>query len=135
VFDPSSGRTVQWTDLPRSMSQLSRSADGRLLAFTQTVTKPAPGSHGGGFEILGYQVRVLATDAAPGTVDGRSRVAAAISAQDSVSPATPAVLLSPAGTAFYLCAEPWVYPEPGPRRSRTRPGSSPTGPPQARRPA
>jgi hypothetical protein len=115
VFDPVTGLTRQWTDAPAYISQLSMSADGRLLAFTQTVTKPAPGSHGNGFEILGYQVRVLATDAAAGTVDGRSRVAAAISAQDSLF-ATPAVLLSPTGASFYLCAEPWAVPKRGAKK-------------------
>ena len=77
------GRTRQWTDAPAYLTQLSMSANGRLLAFSETLTKPAPGSGNGGFEITGYQVRALATDAAPGPVDGRSRVAASISPQDS----------------------------------------------------
>jgi hypothetical protein len=114
VFDPSTGRTRQWTDVPRSLAQLSMSADGRLLAFAQTMTKPAPGGDGG-FQITGYQVRVLATDATPGTVDGRSRVAASISALDSMF-AAPTVLLSPTGTTFYLCATPFAFPKPGAKR-------------------
>jgi hypothetical protein len=112
VFDPSNGRTRQWTDAPKYMTQLSMSANGRLLAFTQTLTKPAPGSGDNGFEITGYQVRVLATDAATGPVAGRSRVAASISAQDSQL-AAQTVLLSPTGTSFYLCTEPFVLPKRG----------------------
>jgi hypothetical protein len=111
VFDPGNGRTRQWTGVPPYVTQLSMSANGRLLAFTQTLTKPAPGS-GGGYQITGYQVRVLATDAAPGPVDGRSRVAASVSAQDSLL-AAPTVLLSPSGTSFYLCAEPFAFPKRG----------------------
>jgi hypothetical protein len=111
VFDPGNGRTRQWTDAPPHLTQLSMSANGRLLAFTQTLTKPAPGGNGG-FEITGYQVRALATDAAPGPVDGRSRVTASISPQDSLFTA-PAVLLSPAGTSFYLCTEPSGLPQRG----------------------
>jgi hypothetical protein len=111
VFDPVTGRTRQWTDAPKYMSQLSMSANGRLLAFTQQLTKPVPHSNGG-FETTGYQVRVLATDAAPGPVDGRSRVAASISPQDSEF-VTPTVLLSPTGTSFYLCAQPFAFPKRG----------------------
>jgi hypothetical protein len=103
VLDPGTGRTRRWTDAPKYLSQLSMSANGRLLAFTQELTRPAPGS-GGGYEILGYQVRVLATDAAPGPVERRSRVAASVSAQDSLF-ATPTALLSATGTSFYLCTE------------------------------
>jgi hypothetical protein len=114
VFDPVTGRTRQWTDAPTYMSQLSMSANGRLLAFTQELTRPVPHSNGG-FQITGYQVRVLATDAAPGTVDGRSRVAAAISPQDSLFAAL-TVLLSPTGTSFYLCVTPFAFPERGAKR-------------------
>jgi hypothetical protein len=111
VLDAGTGRTRQWTDAPKYLSQLSMSADGRLLAFSQTLTKPAPGS-GGGYEITGHQVRVLATDAAPGSIDERSRVAASISPQDSLF-AAPTVLLSPTGTSFYLCMEPFALPKRG----------------------
>ena len=115
MFEPGNGRTRQWTDAPAYLTQLSMSANGRLLAFVQTLTKPAPGGGGGGFEITGYQVRVLATDTAPGPVDGRSRVAASISPQDSQF-VTPAVLLSPTGTSFYLCAEPFAFPQRGAKK-------------------
>jgi hypothetical protein len=108
VFDPVTGHDRQWTDAPAYMSQLSLSANGRLLAFTQQLSKPVPHSPGA-FQITGYQVRVLATDAAPGPVDGRSRVAATLSPQDSEF-ATPTVLLSPTGTSFYLCAQPFAFP-------------------------
>jgi hypothetical protein len=114
VFDLGSGLTRQWTDVPARVSQLSVSADGRLLAFAQTMTRPPPGS-GGGVQITGYQVRVLAADAAPGTVDGRSRVAAALPADDSLL-AAPTVLLSPTGTSFYLCAEPYAFPKRGAKK-------------------
>ena len=90
------------------------SANGRLLAFSEEETKPAPGGNGG-FEILGYQVRALATDAATGPVDGRSRVEASISLQDSTF-ALPTVLLSPTGTAFYLCTEPFALPKRGSKK-------------------
>ena len=115
VFDPGNGQTRQWTNAPKYVTQLSMSANGRLLAFTQTLTKHAPGTGGNDFQITGYQVRVLATDAAPGPVDGRSRVAASISPQDSLF-ATPTVLLSPTGTSFYLCAEPFTFPKRGARK-------------------
>jgi hypothetical protein len=114
VLYPGNGQTRQWTDAPPYVTQLSMSANGRLLAFTQTLTKPAPGG-GNGFEITGYQVRVLATDATPGPVDERSRVAASVSPQDSLF-ATPTVLLSPTGTSFYLCAEPFAFPKRGARK-------------------
>jgi hypothetical protein len=88
------------------------SADGRLLAFSESLTKPGAD---GGYQITGYQVRALATDAAPGTVAARSRVAARISPEDSFfSP--PAVLLSPAGTSFYLCSQPFALAKPGTTR-------------------
>jgi hypothetical protein len=109
VLDVSTGRARQWTGVPRYSGQLSMSADGRLLAFSQDVTKPAPG---GGFEVTGYQVRVLPTDAAPGSVAGRSRVAASVFPQDSLF-TMPTVLLSPTGTSFYLCAEPYAFPKRG----------------------
>jgi hypothetical protein len=114
VLDPANGRTRQWTDAPKYLSQLSMSANGRLLAFTQMLTRPAPGS-GGGYEILGYQVRVLATDAAPGPAERRSRVAATISPQDSMF-ATPTALLSATGTSFYLCTEPFALPARGTKK-------------------
>jgi hypothetical protein len=103
VFNPVNGRARRWTDAPPFLTQLSMSADGRLLAFTQTLTKPISG---GGYEITDYRVRTLATDAPPGSADGRSRAAASIPAQDSPF-AAPTVLLSPTGTSFYLCAEPF----------------------------
>jgi hypothetical protein len=114
VLDVSTGRTRQWTDVPRYSGQLSMSADGRLFAFSQEVTKPAPGGDGG-YEITGYRIVALATDAAPGTVAARSRVVARISPEDSVfSP--PTVLLSPAGTSFYLCSQPFSFAKPGTKR-------------------
>ena len=112
VLDVSTGRTRQWTGVPRYSGQLSMSADGRLLAFSQSLTKPGAD---GGYQITGYQVRALATDAAPGTVAARSRVAARISPEDSFfSP--PTVLLSPAGTSFYLCSQPFALAKPGNNR-------------------
>src|SRR3984957_8655760 len=111
VLDVRTGRTRRWTDVPRYAGQLSMSANGRLLAFSQTLTKPVPHSNGG-FEILGDQVRVLATDAPPGTVAARSRVATSIASEDSGFTAS-TVLLSPTGTSFYLCAEPFTLPKRG----------------------
>jgi hypothetical protein len=109
VLDVSTGRTRRWTDTPKYLSQLSMSANGRVLAFTQELTKPGAD---GGYQITGYQVRALATDAAPGTVAARSRVAARISPEDSFfSP--PTVLLSATGTSFYLCTEPSALPKRG----------------------
>jgi hypothetical protein len=52
------------------------------------------------------------TDAAPGPVERRSRLAASVSAQDSLV-ATPTVLLSATGTSFYLCTEPFALPKRG----------------------
>ena len=90
------------------------SANGRLLAFSQELTKPIPHSKGA-FSILGYQVHVLATGAPPGTVAARSRVVARFSTKVSAfSP--PTVLLSPAGTSFYLCSQPWAMGKPGTNR-------------------
>ena len=100
------------------------SANGRLLAFSQELTKPAPAATAAS-RSLGYQVRVLATDAAPGPVDGRSRVAASISPQDSTF-ALPTVLLSPTGTSFYLCTEPFALPKRGSKTITDTPRSSPT---------
>jgi hypothetical protein len=109
VLDVSTGRTRQWTDVPRYSGQLTMSANGRLLAFSQSLTKPGAD---GGYQITGYQVRALATDAAPGTVAARSRVVARISPDDSVF-IPPTVLLSPTGTSFYLCTEPFALPKRG----------------------
>jgi hypothetical protein len=109
VLDPANGQTRRWTDAPAYLTQLSMSANGRLIAFDQTQTKP---DSGGGYEVTGYRVRTLATDAAPGSVDGRSRSVASIPAQDSLF-AAPTVLLSPNGTSFYLCAEPFAFPKRG----------------------
>jgi hypothetical protein len=106
VLDVSTGRTRRWTDVPRYAGQLAMSANGRLLAFSQTLTKPIPHSNGG-FEILGDQVRVLATDAPPGTVAARSRVVTSIATEDAGFSAS-TVLLSPTGTSFYLCTEPFA---------------------------
>jgi hypothetical protein len=112
VLDVSTGRTRQWTGVPRYSGQLSMSADGRLLAFSQSLTKPGAD---GGYQITGYQVRALATDAAAGTVAARSRVAARLSPEDSFfSP--PTVLLSAAGTSFYLCSQPFALAKPGTER-------------------
>jgi hypothetical protein len=112
VLDVSTGRTRQWTGVPRYSGQLSMSADGRLLAFSQSLAKPGAD---GGYQITGYQVRALATDAVPGTVAARSRVVARISPEDSVfSP--PTVLLSPTGTSFYLCSQPFAFAKPGTKR-------------------
>jgi hypothetical protein len=112
VLDVSTGRTRQWTGVPRYSGQLSMSADGRLIAFSQEDTKPGAD---GGYQITGYQVRTLATDAAPGTVAARSRVAARISPEDSFF-TPPTVLLSPAGTSFYLCSQPFSFAKPGTKR-------------------
>jgi hypothetical protein len=112
VLDVSTGRTRQWTGVPRYSGQLSMSADGRLLAFSQEDTKPGAD---GGYQITGYQVRTLATDAAPGTVAARSRVAARLSPDDSFF-IPPTVLLSPAGTSFYLCSQPLALAKPGTTR-------------------
>jgi hypothetical protein len=114
VLDTSTGRTRQWTDAypqPQQPQQLSMSANGGLLAFSQLLEKPVHG----GFTITGAQVRVLPTNAPPGTVAERSRVAARISPADT-SFVAPTVLLSPTGTSFYLCSQPFAFPRPGATR-------------------
>jgi len=114
VLDVHSGRTTQWTQgahvnpLLDRIGQLSMSANGRLLAFTQSTGTPAHG----GVSITGMQVRVLPTDAPPGTVAQRSRVVARTSTAFSGFGAT-SVLLSPSGTSFYLCSEPMTFPPTG----------------------
>jgi hypothetical protein len=112
VLDVRSGRTRQWTDAFSDLSQLSMSANGRLLAFTHETGVPA---QGGGLMITGTQVRVLSTDAAPGTVAERSRVVARTPANFSAFSGT-SVLLSPSGTSFYLCSQPFTLARPGARQ-------------------
>jgi hypothetical protein len=87
------------------------SANGGLLAFSQLTEKPVHG----GFTITGVQVRVLPTNAPPGPVAERSRVAARISSADTGFGA-PTVLLSPTGTSFYLCSQPFAFPPLGATR-------------------
>ena len=117
VLDVHSGQTRQWSHVSSlfpligRLSQLSMSANGRLLAFTQTIGVPAHG----GMEITGLQVRVLPTDAPPGTVAERSRVVARFPA-DYAAWGDSAVLLSPSGTSFYLCSQPLTLGRPGARR-------------------
>lgn len=110
VLDAHSGRTRQWSQGFR-ITQLSISANGRLLAFTDTTGRPVQG----GMMITGMQVRVLAADASPGTVAERSRVVARTAADFSPSGST-AVLLSPSGTSFYLCSQPLSLQRPGASR-------------------
>jgi hypothetical protein len=103
VLDVHSGQTRQWTHAVR-VSQLSMSANGRLLAFTDTIERPI---QNGGFEIMGMRVRVLPTDAPPGTLAERSRAVVRTSASFSPMGGT-TVLLSPSGTSFYLCSQPFT---------------------------
>lgn len=114
VLDVRSGRTTQWTQgahvnpLLGRISQLSMSANGSVLAFTQTTGKPVGG---GGVTVTGLEVRVLPTDAAPGTVAERSRVVARTKpAFSGMGLGANTVLLSPSGTSFYLCSEPMALP-------------------------
>jgi hypothetical protein len=111
VLDVHSGRTRQWSQGFR-ITQLSISANGHLLAFTHATSRPV---QGGGMMITGMQVLVLPTDAPPGTVAERSRVAARTAADFSPWGST-AVLLSPSGTSFYLCSQPITPPRPGASR-------------------
>jgi hypothetical protein len=116
VLDVHSGQTRQWSHvsslfpLTGRLSQLSMSANGRLLAFTQATGRPI---QRGEMETTALQVRVLPTDAPPGTVAERSRVVARTSPDSS---SEPAVLLSPSGTSFYLCSQPFTLPQPGTSR-------------------
>jgi hypothetical protein len=111
VLDVHSGQTRQWTHAVR-VSQLSMSANGRLLAFTDATELPV---HGGGMEMTGMQVRLLPTDAPPGTLAERSRVVVRTSPAFTPTGGT-AVLLSPSGTSFYLCSQPLTLPRPGASR-------------------
>jgi hypothetical protein len=112
VLNSRTGQTRQWT-LPSpnqkqpslsDPSQLSISANGRLLAFGQLAERPFQG----GFTITGAQIRVLPTSAPAGPVAERSRVAARISSAHTGFTA-PTVLLSPTGTSFYLCSQPFAF--------------------------
>lgn len=111
VLNVHSGKTRQWTQGVR-ISQLSMSANGRLLAYTQTTGSPVAG----GETITGMQVRILPTDAPTGTVAERSRVVAREPATFASGGATNTVLLSPSGTSFYLCSQPFIPPQPGVRQ-------------------
>jgi hypothetical protein len=106
VLDLRDGRTRQWTN-PFPITQLSMSANGNLLAFTHATGPPL---QGGGLQVTGLQVLLLPTDAPPGTVAERSRVVASTAPDLS---AEPTVLLSPSGTTFYLCSQPFTRPQPG----------------------
>jgi hypothetical protein len=113
VFNTRTGQTTRWSTQATDIGQLSMSANGRLLAYTQDTGKPLPRiDPPGSMELTGLQVRVLPTNAPPGTVAERSRVVASTSLAflDFDSSAT-TVLLSPTGTSFYLCSEPIALPQ------------------------
>lgn len=112
VLDVASGRTRQWTQA-FGIHQLSMSANGQLLAFTHATTRPF---QGGGTTVTGLQVLVLPTNAPPGTLIERSRVVARAAADFSPFGGTATVLLSPSGTSFYLCSQPFTLPRPGATR-------------------
>ena len=125
VLDVHSGQTRQWTiassrselymsadGMSSRLSQLSMSANGRLLAFSLATGRPIHG----GTEITGMQVQVLSTDAPPGPLAERSRVVLRDATSLSFMNGGSTVLLSPSGTSFYLCSQPFTLPRPGASR-------------------
>lgn len=103
VLHVRTGRTRQWTEVNLGGSSrgtvalsggLSMSADGRLLAFTGWNVTP-------GGRNISQVVRVLRTDAPPGTAAARSRVELR---RPIGQPALLAATLSPDGSTFYLCS-------------------------------
>jgi hypothetical protein len=109
VLQVPSGRARQWGDVSLGgissgnlalQGQLSLSANGRLLAFAADAISQPDGL------ITGQSVRLLATDAPPGPVAGRSRVVYRQGApRAGAGPAPQAASLSPSGTSAYLCLQ------------------------------
>jgi hypothetical protein len=109
VLQLPSGRTREWGDLSLGgmssgnlalQGQLTMSADGRLLGFAADAISQPDGL------IMGQNVRVLATDAPPGSVSRRSRViyrqaAPGLGTRSDLAAAS----LSPSGTSAYVCRQ------------------------------
>jgi len=109
VLEVSSGRTRQWGGMSLGgessgdlalLGQLSMSANGRLLAFAADAA-PRPSGR-----VTAQSVRVLATDAPPGSVAERSRIVyrQALPRADA-APGLAAASLSASGTFAYLCLQ------------------------------
>jgi hypothetical protein len=108
VLQVPSGRTRQWgMSLGVASSgdlwlqgQLSMSANGRLLAFAADASSRPDG------RFTSQNVRVMATDAPPGSVAERSRIVyrQAESTEDA-RPSLWAASLSPSGKSVYLCLQ------------------------------
>ena len=104
VLDVPSGRIQRWSDVNLGgvsfgnvalTGPLSMSADGRLLAFADDSIANRP--YG---DVTAQEVRVLGTDAPPGTVAARSKV---ILRRSGITPAFTTASITPSGNAFYLC--------------------------------
>jgi hypothetical protein len=109
VLQVPGGRTREWGGISLGgissgnlalRGQLSMSADGRSLAFAADAMSQQYGP------ITGQSVRVLATDAAPGTVVRRSHAIYRQGAPGTRSGfSLAAASLSPSGTSVYVCRQ------------------------------
>ena len=109
VLQVSSGRTRQWGGMSLGgessgdlalRGQLSMSANGGLLAFAADASS---GPYG---PITSQSVRVMATDAPPGSVERYSHVVYRHApASEGAGPSLAAASLSPSGKSVYLCLE------------------------------
>ena len=109
ILRVSTGRTRQWGDMSLGgvsagnlalQGSLSMSANGRMLGFAADAVSRADGL------ITGQSVRVLSTDAPPGSVAERSHIVhreAAPSAGAGLDPT--AVSLAAGGTSVYVCLQ------------------------------
>ena len=103
VLDAANGRTHQWSDVGMYgvtagnvalTGGLSMTANGRELVFPASVSPPDK-------TIRAYEVRMLRTDAARGTVAARSTV---LLRHSGYRRAYNAAVISPDGHSLYLCS-------------------------------
>jgi hypothetical protein len=106
VLNLRTGHTRRWTSVDLTdngslglASNLSLSANGRLLAFVGWITGPNRAS-----------LRVLATRGPAGNLLGRSKAIRQLAAIPGGAEPRDAVAVSPGGTTIYLCA---ISPRPG----------------------
>lgn len=104
VLDAANGRTRQWSDVGMYgvtvgnvalAGGLSMTANGRELVFPVSVSPPYK-------TIRAYEVRLLRTDAASGTVAARSTV---LLRHPGYLLAYGTTVISPDGASLYLCSE------------------------------